>query len=47
MLRRGLIGRPLPYASAVAFSPPLVITDDELDELVALAGEAAAEVAAG
>jgi len=40
MLRAGLIGRPLPYASAIAFSPPLVIGDGEVDELVEKAGEA-------
>ena len=34
MLARGVIGRALPYANAVAFSPPLIISDDEIDELV-------------
>jgi putrescine---pyruvate transaminase len=34
MLARGVIGRALPYANAVAFSPPLIISDDEVDELV-------------
>ena len=35
LLRRGVIGRGLPYANSVAYSPPLIITDDEVDELVA------------
>ena len=44
MLRRGVLGRPLPYASAVAFSPPLVITDEEIDELASATAEAMGEV---
>jgi putrescine aminotransferase len=40
MLSRGVVARALPYANSVAFSPPLVITDEEIDELVA--GAAAA-----
>jgi adenosylmethionine-8-amino-7-oxononanoate aminotransferase len=35
LLARGVIGRGLPYANSVAFSPPLTISDDEVDELVA------------
>ena len=35
LLERGVIGRGIPYANTVAFSPPLVITDEEIDELVA------------
>ena len=35
LLERGVIGRALPYANTVAFSPPLIISDDEIDELVA------------
>ena len=35
LLERGVIGRGLPYANSVAYSPPLIITDDEVDELVA------------
>ena len=31
---RGVIGRGLPYANAVAFSPPLIISDGEVDEMV-------------
>jgi adenosylmethionine-8-amino-7-oxononanoate aminotransferase len=34
LLARGVIGRGLPYANSVAFSPPLIISDDEVDELV-------------
>jgi putrescine aminotransferase len=33
LLLRGVIGRALPHASALAFSPPLVISDEELDEI--------------
>ena len=36
LLERGVIGRGLPYANSVAYSPPLIITDDEVDELVAV-----------
>jgi putrescine---pyruvate transaminase len=35
LLQRGVIGRGLPYANSVAYSPPLIITDDEVDELLA------------
>jgi adenosylmethionine-8-amino-7-oxononanoate aminotransferase len=35
----------MPYANSVAFSPPLVITDDEIDEIVSAVGSALAEVA--
>ena len=35
LLSRGVIGRGLPYANSVAFSPPLIISDEEVDELVA------------
>jgi putrescine---pyruvate transaminase len=35
LLARGVIGRALPYANTVAFSPPLIISDEEVDELVA------------
>jgi adenosylmethionine-8-amino-7-oxononanoate aminotransferase len=35
LLARGVIGRALPYANSLAFSPPLIISDDEVDELVA------------
>jgi adenosylmethionine-8-amino-7-oxononanoate aminotransferase len=46
LLRRGVLGRPLPYASALAFSPPLVVTDEEVDELAAATAGAMAEVVA-
>ncbi|HZE03709.1 MAG TPA: aspartate aminotransferase family protein [Solirubrobacteraceae bacterium] len=46
LLARGVIGRGLPYANSVAFSPPLVITDDEVDELVAAMDASLSEVAA-
>ncbi len=46
LLARGVIGRGLPYANAVAFSPPLIIAADEIDELVSAMGEALREVAA-
>jgi len=35
LLQRGVIGRGLPYANSVAYSPPLIITDEEVDELLA------------
>ena len=35
LLSRGVIGRGLPYANSVAFSPPLIISDEEVDGLVA------------
>ncbi len=35
LLERGVIGRALAYANSVAFSPPLIISDEEVDELVA------------
>jgi putrescine---pyruvate transaminase len=46
LLDRGVIGRSLPYANSVAFSPPLVISDAEVDELVTAMDDALAEVAA-
>jgi L-2,4-diaminobutyrate transaminase len=44
-LDRGLITRALPAADTIAFSPPLIITDSEIDELVESARAAADEVA--
>jgi putrescine---pyruvate transaminase len=35
LLERGVIGRALAYANSVAFSPPLIISDEDVDELVA------------
>ncbi|MGH2914931.1 MAG: aspartate aminotransferase family protein [Solirubrobacteraceae bacterium] len=46
MLARGVIGRALPYANAVAFSPPLVISDGEVDELTDAMDAALDELAA-
>jgi putrescine---pyruvate transaminase len=46
LLARGVIGRGLPYANSVAFSPPLIISDAEIDELVGAMDEALSEVAA-
>jgi putrescine---pyruvate transaminase len=43
---RGVIGRGLPYANAVAFSPPLIISDGEIDEILEAAEAALADVAA-
>ncbi len=45
LLERGVIGRALGYANAVAFSPPLIISDDEVDELVAATGAVLDELA--
>jgi adenosylmethionine-8-amino-7-oxononanoate aminotransferase len=45
LLARGLVARAIPYANTVAFSPPLIITDEEIDELVEVAGAALADVA--
>jgi L-2,4-diaminobutyrate transaminase len=44
-LERGLITRALPQADTVSFSPPFVITEAEVDELVATAAAAVAAVA--
>jgi adenosylmethionine-8-amino-7-oxononanoate aminotransferase len=38
LLERGVIGRALAYANSVAFSPPLIISGAEIDELVAATG---------
>ncbi len=35
LLEHGVIGRALAYANSVAYSPPLIISDEEVDELVA------------
>jgi L-2,4-diaminobutyrate transaminase len=45
-LERGLITRALPDADTIAFSPPLVVSDEELDEMVRIACGAVDEVAA-
>ena len=46
LLLGGVIGRGLPYANAVAFSPPLVVSDDEVDELAGGMRQAIGAVAA-
>jgi L-2,4-diaminobutyrate transaminase len=45
-LERGVITRALPAADTIAFSPPFVVTDDELGEMVGRTREALDEVAA-
>jgi putrescine---pyruvate transaminase len=47
LLSRGVIGRALPVANAVGFSPPLVISDAEIDELVAGVSAALGDVSDG
>jgi L-2,4-diaminobutyrate transaminase len=44
-LERGVITRALPEGDTIAFAPPLVITDAEIDEVVRVAREAADVVA--
>ena len=44
LLKRGVICRPIPSANSVAFSPPLIITDEEIDELVKAVAGALADV---
>ncbi len=46
MLARGVIGRASPFANAVAVSPPLIISDAEVDELVDALGAAVGDVVA-
>jgi adenosylmethionine-8-amino-7-oxononanoate aminotransferase len=46
LLARGVIARALPYANAVAYSPPLIISEDEIDELIEAMDGALQEVAA-
>ena len=45
-LDRGVITRALPEADTIAFSPPFVVTEAEVDRMVAVAREAADVVAA-
>ena len=45
-LELGLITRALPAADTISFSPPFVITEDEVAELVRIARQAVDEVAA-
>ena len=44
-LELGLISRALPMSDTIAFSPPFVVTEAELDEMVAIARRAADDVA--
>ena len=44
-LSRGVITRALPAADTISFSPPFVVTDDEIDTMVTVAREAADIVA--
>jgi L-2,4-diaminobutyrate transaminase len=44
-LDRGVITRALPAADTISFSPPFVVTDDEIDIMVTVAREAADAVA--
>ena len=46
LLSRGIISRGLPYANSVAFSPPLIISDGEIDEILDAVDAALADVAA-
>jgi L-2,4-diaminobutyrate transaminase len=45
-LEHGLITRALPSSDTIAFSPPFVVSTEELDEMVALARRALDDVAA-
>ena len=45
-LERGLITRSLPEADTIAFSPPFVVTEDEIDRIVHIAREAVDVIAA-
>jgi len=45
-LELGLISRALPMTDTIAFSPPLVVAEAELDDMVAIARQAADDVAA-
>jgi L-2,4-diaminobutyrate transaminase len=45
-LERGVITRALPESDTISFSPPFIITESEIDEIVAVAREAADIVAA-
>jgi putrescine---pyruvate transaminase len=43
---RGIVGRGLPYTNSIAFSPPLIISDGEIDEILEATDAALADVAA-
>jgi L-2,4-diaminobutyrate transaminase len=44
-LELGLITRALPATDTIAFSPPFVVTEEELDQMIAIARQAVDEVA--
>lgn len=44
MARRNVIARAMPQGDIIGFAPPLCITSDEIDQVVAVAGEAVKEV---
>ena len=44
-LELGLISRALPLSDTIAFSPPFVVTEAELDEMVSIARRAVDDVA--
>jgi putrescine---pyruvate transaminase len=46
LLSRGIVGRGLAYANSVAFSPPLIISDGEIDQVLEAADAALTDVAA-
>jgi len=46
LLSRGIIARGLPYANSVAFSPPLIVSDGEIDEILEAVDAALTDVAA-
>ena len=48
MLSRGLIARALPYkyTNSIAYSPPLIVSDAEIDELLAATEATIDELAA-
>jgi L-2,4-diaminobutyrate transaminase len=44
MTRRNVIARAMPQGDIIGFAPPLCITTDEIDQVVAVAAEAVKEV---
>ena len=44
MARRDVIARAMPQGDIIGFAPPLCITRDEVDQVVAVAKEAVTEV---
>lgn len=44
-LKRGVITRALPQADTISFSPPFVVTDEQIDEIVSAVGAAVDAVA--